>query len=72
MTIHRSQGKTLNKVFVNLDAGTFAPEQGYVAISRAKNLDGLYLKGKVYDIDFFADEAVIRFMTYCKKNGYLA
>eukprot|EP01133_Synstelium_polycarpum_P010323 gene10323-12035_t len=42
LTIHRAQGMTLDKVECRLSQ-TFANGQGYVALSRAKTLDGLCL-----------------------------
>jgi ATP-dependent exoDNAse (exonuclease V) alpha subunit len=41
ITIHKSQGLTLDRVVVELGAKDFAPGLSFVAISRVKTLKGL-------------------------------
>ena len=43
ITIHRSQGQTLNQASIILDENVWEKGQGYVALSRLKLLEGLYL-----------------------------
>lgn len=43
VTIHKSQGKTFNKLVLDLGRGAFAAGQIYVALSRCRDLDGLHL-----------------------------
>ncbi|ETW96863.1 MAG: hypothetical protein ETSY1_24910 [Candidatus Entotheonella factor] len=43
-TIHKAQGKTFDRVVVDLGRGTFAPGQAYVALSRCRTLEGLVLR----------------------------
>lgn len=49
ITIHKSQGLTFNKVAIDFGRGAFTYGQAYVALSRARSLEGLQL---VRPIDF--------------------
>lgn len=64
ITIHRAQGRTLEKVFVDLSQGAFAAGQAYVAISRVTSLDGLVLRTRPRMRDFFVHERVTAFLDY--------
>jgi ATP-dependent DNA helicase PIF1 len=59
-TIHRSQGSSLDAALVDIGPGTFEYGQAYVALSRARSLDALY----VHDFDptaFRAHPKVVEF-----------
>tara|TARA_Y100000389_G_C17446064_1_gene511666 strand:+ start:560 stop:2140 length:1581 start_codon:yes stop_codon:yes gene_type:complete len=48
ITIHKSQGATLEVLEIDIGTSIFAAGQTYVAMSRAKSLDGLYIKSFNY------------------------
>lgn len=43
ITIHKCQGATLDSAYIDLGDNVFAEGQSYVALSRVRNLDGLFL-----------------------------
>ena len=47
ITVHKSQGMTFNKMVLDLSRGLFAPGQLYVALSRVRSLDGLFLTNAI-------------------------
>src|SRR4030042_1666249 len=44
VTIHKGQGKTFDRVIIDIGSGTFAHGQMYVALSRCTTLEGIVLK----------------------------
>ena len=68
MTIHKAQGRTFEKVYIDLSGGTFSEGQAYVAISRVKSLEGLYLKTKLHTWDFFVNKIIKKYFEYCKQK----
>ncbi|MFN3427254.1 MAG: ATP-dependent RecD-like DNA helicase [Candidatus Thermochlorobacter sp.] len=62
VTIHKSQGKTFDKVLIDLGRGTFAHGQLYVALSRGRSLEGIILKTPVRRKDIIVDQRIVDFM----------
>ena len=65
VTIHKSQGKTLDKVKVDLSSGTFASGQVYVALSRCRSIEGITLQRPIQAKDVSCDEEIKRFYLSC-------
>jgi len=63
VTIHKSQGKTYDRAFVDLGTRSFAPGQTYVALSRISDLEGLFLSRPLRPSDIIVDDNVVRFMS---------
>lgn len=61
ITIHKSQGLTFDKMILDLSRGTFASGQLYVALSRVRSLEGLYLTRPVKITDIKKDDEIISF-----------
>lgn len=62
VTIHKSQGKTYDRAVVDLGSRAFSPGQTYVALSRIRTLEGMYLTRPLQPRDIFVDDDVLRFM----------
>lgn len=58
ITIHKSQGQTFHKVFIDLGSGAFAHGQTYVALSRCTSFDGIKLRRPVESRDIIFDPRV--------------
>ena len=63
VTIHKSQGKTFDKMILDIGNGTFAHGQMYVALSRCVSLEGLILKRKITKNNIWMDWRVVKFLT---------
>ncbi|MEU6583969.1 AAA family ATPase [Nocardia sp. NPDC046763] len=77
ITIHKSQGQTLDRLVVDLSGGTFADGQLYVALSRCTSMNGLVLRRAVQPRDLKVDQRIRRFLqsgrpeTRSRGNVYL-
>lgn len=69
ITIHKSQGQTLQRVIVDLSGGLFSSGQLYVALSRCTSLAGLVLKRPVLPKDLKTDRRIARFLRSSDVDG---
>jgi len=63
ITVHKSQGKTFDKVIIDLSSGIFACGQTYVALSRCRTLEGIILKKEITKSNVFTDWKVVKYLT---------
>jgi hypothetical protein len=63
VTVHKSQGQTYDEVQIDMGRGAFSPGQTYVALSRVRALEGLYLTRAITLRDVMVDADVVRFMS---------
>ncbi|MBN1856321.1 MAG: AAA family ATPase [Dehalococcoidia bacterium] len=61
VTIHKSQGKSMDNVLVDLGNGAFASGQVYVALSRCRSIEGIRLVREIKASDVMCDPLVKRF-----------
>lgn len=62
ITIHKSQGKTLDNVIIDLgSSGAFASGQLYVALSRCRKFENIFLRKPVLPRDVLCNRQVVEF-----------
>jgi ATP-dependent exoDNAse (exonuclease V) alpha subunit len=61
ITIHKSQGLTLDALTLDLQGGAFAEGQTYVALSRARRIEGISLARPIAMGDVRTDPVVMAF-----------
>jgi hypothetical protein len=62
ITIHKSQGMTFDKAIIDVGNGAFAHGQVYVALSRCRSLEDIYLNNPLQDKDIIVDSVVLNFI----------
>lgn len=61
ITIHKSQGKTFDRAIIDMGGGAFEYGQTYVALSRCRTLEGIFLKRPIHPKDIMVDGRVSEF-----------
>ena len=73
ITIHKSQGQTFDAAQIDYSDGTaFAPGQTYVALSRCRSFDALYLTADLSLEDVRVNQEIIDFMKRYAGKGRIA
>lgn len=68
ITIHKSQGKTLQNVCIDLGSGAFDFGQTYVALSRCPTINDIKLKNPLSINDIKVDNKIIEIYSYLREN----
>lgn len=69
ITIHKSQGKTFDRVLLDLGTGAFEHGQLYVALSRCRTLEGIVLRHRIRPQDVITDERVVEYYEGARREG---
>ena len=62
ITIHKAQGKTLDRVIIDIDRGAFAHGQLYVALSRTRKKTDMYIKRTITEDDIIFSKRIKSFL----------
>ncbi len=66
ITIHKSQGKTFDRVIIDMGGGAFESGQTYVALSRCRTLEGVILKQPLRNRDIIVDDRITEYYEQVK------
>lgn len=72
ITIHKSQGMTINGITVDLGEKAFASGQTYVALSRCPNIKNITLARDLKAEDINVDDKVFKEYQILKRNNFLS
>lgn len=63
LTIHKAQGKTLDRVIIDIDRGAFAHGQLYVALSRTRKKEDMLIKNSLCEDDIIFSTRIKSFLS---------
>lgn len=63
LTIHKTQGKTLDRVIIDIDRGAFAHGQLYVALSRTRQKKDMFIKRALSEDDIIFSKRIKSFLS---------
>lgn len=63
LTIHKAQGKTLDRVIIDINRGAFAHGQLYVALSRTRKKEDMYIKRTLSTDDIIFSKRIKSFLS---------
>lgn len=66
ITIHKSQGLTFDNAVIDASS-SFAPGQVYVALSRCRSVEGLFLSSRIGRESILVDRSINGFMDECER-----
>jgi ATP-dependent DNA helicase PIF1 len=67
LTIHKSQGLTLKNIYLDTGRGAFDSGQIYVALSRVRNIENIYLKQPLTNTELLIDVGIKNFLVYIER-----
>jgi ATP-dependent DNA helicase PIF1 len=67
LTIHKSQGLTLKNIYLDTGRGAFDSGQIYVALSRVRNIENIYLKQPLTNRELLIDAGIKNFLAYIER-----
>lgn len=70
LTIHKAQGKTLDKVIIDMNRGAFAHGQLYVALSRTRTYADMHLTNRLTQADIIINPRVLSFLREQVNSSY--
>ena len=71
ITIHKSQGKSLDNIIIDPNDWMYEKNQAYVALSRTKSYKWLWFKSKINPSDIKYDQYILDRMSTQKVNIYI-